>query len=170
MTTIDFKYYIIISNIKVCHMIENRIVPNVNIFSNVSQSMPIDDFSKQGFGMSKLDESGQSFKDVLTGLVSNVNNEIQKPDQLLQAQMMGNTDVDIHDVVTAIAKADLGVTMAVQMTSKVVAAYNTIMNILWLILRERFISYKSAFDSTRHCFIRIPSLTIVEEWLECSIR
>lgn len=111
-------------------MIENRIVPNINIFSNVSQSIPIDDFSKQGFGVSKLDEKGEtSFKDVLTGLVSSVNNEIQKPDQLLQAQMMGNTDVDIHDVVTAIAKADLGVTMAVQMTSKVVAAYNTIMNI-----------------------------------------
>ena len=48
--------------------------------------------------------------------------------------------------------------------------YNTIMNILWLILRERFISYKSSFNSTWHFFIRIPSLTIVEEWLECSIR
>ena len=92
--------------------------------------MPIDDFSKQGFGLSKLDEKGEtSFKDVLSGLVSNVNAEIQKPDQLLQAQMMGNTDVDIHDVVTAIAKADLGVTMAVQMTSKVVNAYNAVMNI-----------------------------------------
>ena len=111
-------------------MIDNRIVPNINIFSNVSQSIPIDDFSKQGFGLSKLDEKGEtSFKNVLSGLVSNINNEIQKPDQLLQAQMMGNSDVDIHDVVTAIAKADLGVTMAVQMTSKVVAAYNTIMNI-----------------------------------------
>ena len=110
-------------------MIENRIVPNINIFSNVTQSMPIDDFSKQGFGMSKINDDGKNFKEVLSGLVSSVNNEIQKPDQLLQAQMMGNTDVDIHDVVTAIAKADLGVTMAVQMTSKVVAAYNTIMNI-----------------------------------------
>ena len=111
-------------------MIENRIVPNINIFSNLTSAMPIDDFSKKGFGISRLDEKGEtSFKNVLTGLISNVNNEIQKPDQLLQAQMMGNSDVDIHDVVTAIAKADLGVTMAVQMTSKVVAAYNTIMNI-----------------------------------------
>ena len=110
-------------------MIENRIVPNVNIFSNINQSLPIDDFSKQGFGVSKLDDSGKNFKEVLSGLVSSVNNEIQKPDQLLQQQLMGNPDVDIHDVVTAIAKADLGVTMAVQMTSKVVAAYNTIMNI-----------------------------------------
>ena len=111
-------------------MIENRMIPNINIFSNLTHAMPIDDFSKQGFGVSKLDEKNQtSFKEILSGLVSNVNNEIQKPDQLLQAQMMGNTDIDIHDVVTAIAKADLGVTMAVQMTSKVVAAYNSIMNI-----------------------------------------
>ena len=111
-------------------MIDNKIVPNINIFSNLSHSMPIDDFSKQGFGLSKLNEKNSaSFKDVLSGLVSSVNNEIQKPDQLLQQQMMGNTDVDIHDVMTAISKADLGVTMAVQMTSKVVAAYNTIMNI-----------------------------------------
>lgn len=110
-------------------MIENRIVPNINIFSNLSAAMPIDDFSKQGFGVSKLDENGKNFKEVFAGLVSSVNAEIQKPDQLLQAQMMGNEDVDIHDVVTAIAKADLGVTMAVQMTSKVVTAYNQIMQI-----------------------------------------
>lgn len=111
-------------------MIENRLVPNINVFSNINQTIPIDDFSKKGFGLSKLDEKGEtSFKEVLSGLVSNVNVELQKPDQLLQAQMMGNTDVDMHDVVTAIAKADLGVTMAVQMTSKVIAAYNTVMNI-----------------------------------------
>ncbi len=130
MTTIDFLYYIIIKVIKGVCMIENRIVPNINIFSNLSQSFPIDDFSKQGFGLSKLDSQKEtSFKDVLSGLVSNLNAEIQKPDQLLQAQMMGNQDVDIHDVVTAIAKADLGVTMAVQMTSKVVTAYNQVMQI-----------------------------------------
>lgn len=111
-------------------MIENRIVPNINIFSNLSGAIPIDDFSKQGFGVSKLEEKGEkNFKELMAGLLSNVNAEIQKPDQLLQAQMMGNQDVDIHDVVTAIAKADLGVTMAVQMTSKVVAAYNQVMQI-----------------------------------------
>ena len=76
-------------------MIENRAVPNINIFSNLSQKMPIDDFSKQGFGLSKLDAQKEtSFKDILSGLISNVNNEIQKPDQLLQAQMMGNQDVE----------------------------------------------------------------------------
>ncbi len=111
-------------------MIENRLVPNVNIFSGVSSSMPIDEFSQKGFGISNINQTeGASFKNVLSGLVSNLNSEIEKPDQLLQAQMMGNSDVDIHDVMTAVAKAEIGLSMATQMTSKVVNAYNTVMNI-----------------------------------------
>ena len=111
-------------------MIENRLVPNINIFSNVASSMPIDDFSQKGFGMSALKESGGAdFKTVFSGLVSNLNSEIEKPDQMLNAQMNGNSDIDIHDVMTAISKAELGVTLATQVTSKVVTAYNTVMNI-----------------------------------------
>jgi flagellar hook-basal body complex protein FliE len=111
-------------------MIENKIVPNMNIFSNIHNSMPIDDFSKKGFGVSKLQENNQtSFKDVLSGLVSNLNNDIEKPDQLLNAQMMGNKEVDIHDIMTAAAKAEVGVNLATQVTTKVIAAYNAVMNI-----------------------------------------
>lgn len=111
-------------------MIENRITPNINIFSDFSSKMPIDEFSQKGFGISNIDTKGEtSFKDVLSGMISNVNNEIQKPDQLLNQQMMGNPDVDIHDVMTAVAKADLGISLATQITSKVVSAYSAIMNI-----------------------------------------
>lgn len=111
-------------------MIENRLVPNINIFSNSLSSMPIDEFSQKGFGSSAIKESSSAdFKTVLSGLVSNLNNEVEKPDQLLNEQMMGNPDVDIHDVMTAIAKAEIGVTLATQVTSKVVSAYNTVMNI-----------------------------------------
>ena len=92
--------------------------------------MPIDEFSQKGFGTSALKETGGAdFKNVLSCMVSNLNHEIEKPDQLLTQQMMGNTDVDIHDVMTAVAKAELGVTLATQVTSKVVTAYNTVMNI-----------------------------------------
>ena len=111
-------------------MIENRLVPNINIFSNVASSMPIDDFSQKGFGTSALKQNGGAdFKTVFSGMVSKLNSEIEKPDQLLNAQMNGNTDIDIHDVMTAVAKAELGVTLATQMTSKVINAYNTVMNI-----------------------------------------
>jgi flagellar hook-basal body complex protein FliE len=111
-------------------MIENRLVPNINIFSNVSSAMPIDEFSQKGFGISNIDkQDGVSFKNVLSGMISNLNAEVEKPDQLLNAQMTGNSDVDIHDVMTAIAKAELGISLATQVTSKVVTAYNAVMNI-----------------------------------------
>ena len=111
-------------------MIENRIVPNMNIFSNINASMPIDEFYQKGFGMSSIKENGGAdFKTVLSGLVSNLNSELEAPDRLMNQQMMGNPDVDIHDVMTAIAKADISISMATQMTTKVVTAYNTVMNI-----------------------------------------
>ena len=111
-------------------MIDNKIVPNVNIFSNINSTMQIDDFSLKGFGASSLnDVQGADFKTVLSGLVSNINSEIDKPDQLLNRQMMGDSEVDIHDVTTAIAKAELGINLATQITSKVVNAYTTVMNI-----------------------------------------
>lgn len=111
-------------------MIENKIYPNMNIFSKMNSAMPIDEFSQKGFGLSNVKQSeGADFKTVLSGLVSNLNNEVEKPDQLLNQQMMGNPDVDIHDVTTAVAKAEIGVILATQVTSKVVSAYNTIMNI-----------------------------------------
>ncbi|MBQ9245627.1 flagellar hook-basal body complex protein FliE [bacterium] len=110
-------------------MIENRITPNINIFSDLSSKMPIDEFSQKGFGVSNLDTKEVSFKNVLSGMISNINSEVQKPDQLLNAQMTGNADVDIHDVMTAVAKAEMGVSLATQITSKVVNAYNTVMNL-----------------------------------------
>ena len=111
-------------------MIENRITPNINIFSDLSSRMPIDEFSQKGFGVSNLERAeGASFKNVLSGMISNINNEVQKPDQLLNQQMTGNTDVDIHDVMTAMAKAELSVNIATTVTGKVLQAYDRIMQI-----------------------------------------
>ena len=81
-------------------MIENSFVPNINIFSNSVPSV----------GLTQAPA-------------------VEKPDQLLNQQMMGNSEVDIHDVITAVAKAELGISLATQITSKVVTAYNAVMNI-----------------------------------------
>ena len=111
-------------------MIENKIVPNVNIFSNINSPIQSDELLLKGVGANLLNESqGADFKTVLSGLVSNMNNEIDKPDQLLNRQMMGDSEVDIHDVTTAMAKAELGISLATQITSKVVSAYTAVMNI-----------------------------------------
>ena len=111
-------------------MIENSFVPNINIFSNSVPSVgltqaPAASFKREFTGASETAD----FKSVLSGLVTNLNNEVEKPDQLLNQQMMGNSEVDIHDVITAVAKAELGISLATQITSKVVTAYNAVMNI-----------------------------------------
>ena len=44
-------------------MIDNKIYPSMNIFSRMNASMPIDEFSQKGFGISSLKESqGIGFK------------------------------------------------------------------------------------------------------------
>lgn len=70
-----------------------------------------------------------SFKGVMNNLTNNLNQEINAPDQLLKDAMTGNNNVDIHDVMTAMAKAELSVSVATQVTTKVIQAYDKIMSI-----------------------------------------
>lgn len=81
----------------------------------------------------KLDSLGETsttnFKGVMSGLAQNLNQQMNAPDQLLKASMSGNSDVDIHDVMTAMAKAEISVNVATQVTSKVIQAYDKIMQI-----------------------------------------
>jgi len=70
-----------------------------------------------------------NFKGVMSGLVENLNQDLNAPDQLLKDAMTGNNNVDIHDVMTSMAKAELSVNVATQVTSKVIQAYDKIMAI-----------------------------------------
>ena len=65
----------------------------------------------------------------MSDLVQNVNNEIAKPDALLADLMSGKPNVDVHDVMTAMAKAELGVSVATQITTKIINAYDRISQI-----------------------------------------
>lgn len=77
-----------------------------------------------------LDETQTtSFKDMMTGLAQGLNNDMNAPDGLLKGAMTGDNDVDIHDVMTAMAKAEISVNVATQITSKVIQAYDKIMQI-----------------------------------------
>ena len=73
--------------------------------------------------------SSTSFKGVMSGLVQNLNQDLNAPDQLLKESMKENSDVDIHDVMTAMAKAEMSVSVATQITSKVIQSYDKIMQI-----------------------------------------
>ena len=70
-----------------------------------------------------------SFKGVMSGLAQGLNSDLNAPDTLLKDAMTGNNDVDIHDVMTAMAKAEISVNIATQVTSKVIQAYDKIMQI-----------------------------------------
>ena len=66
------------------------------------------------------------FKTVFSGLVENLNSELNAPDNLLKDVMSGNKNVDIHDVMTAMAKSEISINVATQITGKVIQAYDRV--------------------------------------------
>ena len=80
--------------------------------------------------MNRVEEpSTANFSSVMSGLVENLNTQMSAPDNLLKEAMMGSQNVDVHDVMTAMSKAELSVTIATNITGKVIQAYDKIMQI-----------------------------------------
>lgn len=109
----------------------NGFFPKVDIVGRIDNGKLDTNFA--GFAPARLEGIEESdntnFKSVMSGMVSNLNQEINAPDQLLKDAMSGNNNVDIHDVMTSMAKAELGISVATQVTSKVIQAYDKIMQI-----------------------------------------
>lgn len=109
----------------------NNFSPNIDIVGRIQSSKLDTGFNSMPSarldGIEKSD--GTDFKGVMSGLVGNLNQDLNAPDQLLKDAMSGNNNVDIHDVMTAMAKAELSVNVATQVTSKVIQAYDKIMQI-----------------------------------------
>ncbi|MBO5737852.1 flagellar hook-basal body complex protein FliE [bacterium] len=80
--------------------------------------------------MNRVEEIGTAdFSSVMSGLVENLNTTMEAPDNLLKDAMMGNQNVDIHDVMTAMSKAELAVNITTTVTGKVIQAYDKIMQL-----------------------------------------
>ena len=80
--------------------------------------------------MNRVEEVGTAdFSSVMSGLVENLNTQMEAPDNLLKDVMMGNQNVDVHDVMTAMSKAELSISVATTITGKVIQAYDKIMQI-----------------------------------------
>lgn len=112
-------------------MIERKFAPNVNLFERMQPTKlntGIGDMSPMRLGRVEKLETGD-FKSVFSGLVENFNSELNAPDELMKDVMQGSGNADIHDVMTAMAKAELGVTVATNITTKVIQAYEKIMQI-----------------------------------------
>ena len=80
--------------------------------------------------MNRVEEVGTAdFSSVMSGLVENLNTTMEAPDNLLKEAMMGNENVDVHDVMTAMSKAELSISVATTITGKVIQAYDKIMQL-----------------------------------------
>ena len=80
--------------------------------------------------MNRIEEpSTTNFQSVMSGLVENMNTSMNAPDNLMKDVMMGSENVDIHDVMTAMAKAEIAVNIATTVTGKVIQAYDRITQI-----------------------------------------
>lgn len=69
------------------------------------------------------------FKQVFSGLLENFNQEVNAPDNMIKDAMSGNQNVDIHDIMIAMAKSEITVNIATQTVGKVINAYDRIMQI-----------------------------------------
>lgn len=111
---------------------QNSFYPKVDIVGRIDNGkIDMMNFAQMpSMRLEGIEEStGADFKSVMSGMASNLNQEMNAPDQLLKDAMTGNNNVDIHDVMTAMAKAELSINVATQVTSKVIQAYDKIMQI-----------------------------------------
>lgn len=69
------------------------------------------------------------FKAVFSGLVEKFNSDLTAPDNMLKSVMNGSDEYDIHDVMTAMAKAEINVNVATQITGKIIQTYDKIMQL-----------------------------------------
>jgi len=69
------------------------------------------------------------FKDFLSEISNNLNEQMNAPDKLLNDLVTGRNGVDVHDVMTAMAQAELTVSVATTAVTKVIQAYDKISQI-----------------------------------------
>lgn len=106
----------------------NDFLQKVDLTGHI-QNAPMEFNSMPSINLDTTDETSSNFKDVMSGLAQNINQDLNAPDQLLKSAMAGDKNVDIHDVMTAMAKAELSINVTTQITTKVIQAYDKIMQI-----------------------------------------
>ena len=73
------------------------------------------------------DTNVKSFKDVVSGMMNELNEVTNKPQQLTNDMLQGKAD--IHEVMAAIAQSELTVQAATTVTGKILQTYEKIMQI-----------------------------------------
>lgn len=107
-----------------------NLIPQLGVQNSIQGSMNtsfVSAFGPNGMGSIDAPQKG-GFKNVMANLTNGLNSTVNAPDQMLQDSVAGN-GVDVHDVIIAMNKADIGVNIATQLTTKIVQSYEKIMAI-----------------------------------------
>ena len=75
----------------------NSNIPKYDLASRIQHSKFDSSFGMQGLRMDRVDKpETQDFKQVMSGLVENLNAEVNAPDNMMKDVMSGSKNVDIH--------------------------------------------------------------------------
>ncbi|MBQ3311344.1 flagellar hook-basal body complex protein FliE [bacterium] len=101
----------------------------VNFNSNISGVNQ----TPMGYGRISNDdfavEKNTNFKQVMGDMLSDINNQMNKPDDLLVQAASGTGNVDVHDVMVAMSQAEITLSVATTAVTKVIQAYDKIAQI-----------------------------------------
>lgn len=104
--------------------------PNYDLASRIQHSKFTSGFNMPSMRMDRVEApESPNFKQVFSGLMENLNTEMNAPDNLLKDVMSGNKNVDIHDVMTAMSKSEISISVATQVVGKVINAYDRVSQI-----------------------------------------
>lgn len=113
-------------------MVSNGYIPKFNMPLDISTTKlnSFVDAAGPPMRMQSLEQTAEApkFKDVMTGMVKELDATVKAPDQVLQNALVGQ-GADVHDVMIAMSKAELGVNIASQITTKVIQSYEKIIAI-----------------------------------------
>ncbi|MBP3820216.1 flagellar hook-basal body complex protein FliE [bacterium] len=111
-------------------MLHNSYFPNYDLAGRIQHTKFAQGYNMPSARMDRVESpESQDFKQVFTGLMEDLNKDMNAPDDLLKDVMQGNKNVDIHDVMVAMSKSEISVNIATQLTGKVINAYDRIMQI-----------------------------------------
>lgn len=106
---------------------QNNFFPKIDLVGHISNTKMATDSGPMRLESINGPETPK-FADVVTDMAKNLDDTIKAPDKVMQSAISGS-GADIHDVVLAMSKADLSVSVATQLTSKIIQSYEKIMQI-----------------------------------------
>jgi len=107
----------------------DSMIPKVDYIGTITDAK-IDTVGPNPFRLSVVktgDESTKNFSEVMMDLVKSLDDEAKKPDKLMTEAMV-NPEIDIHDVMIAVNQAEITMTVATQVTTKILQGYEKIIS------------------------------------------